>query len=70
MGKSYLFRVLFWSFAAVAAFAVVFTVATLRGSWPGLPYRALRDLDLAAGFVAALLLAGLAARAVGGSRRK
>ncbi len=51
------------SLGALLLFALVFTLIETRWGWPGLPYEALRDLDLAAGFAFAVAVVALAVRA-------
>jgi hypothetical protein len=55
--------------AAALVFAVVFTLVDVYAHWPGLPYRALRDIDLAAGFVFVAGVVWLLLRARGGRDR-
>ena len=62
----HLTRLIVLSFAAVLLFAVVFAVAQFFGGFPGLPYRALRDLDWAVGLLCVLGVLFLAARSLSG----
>ena len=51
------------SLGALLLFALVFTIVETRWGWPGLPYEALRDLDLAAGFAFTAAVVAFAVRA-------
>jgi hypothetical protein len=59
--KSFPSRLVTAGFAAILLFAVFYTALTAVRPWPGLPYRALRDSDLAAGLVFAAAAAAAAA---------
>ena len=63
---NFLTRLVVFSFAAVLAFALVFAASQLFGGFPGLPYRALRDLDWAIGLLCVLGVLYLAARSIWG----
>lgn len=68
MKPSFSERVAFCSLAIALLFAVIFTLVDVYGRWPGLPYRSLRDVDLAAGFIfaGAVVLMLVRARRGGG----
>jgi len=60
--KSFRARLVFSGLAAILLFAVAYTAVTLDRPWPGLPYRVLRDSDLAAGLVFVVAVGVLAFR--------